>query len=165
MGVAFVKIEEVAQQANLVLRRTSRVGQYRTHCPFCGDDTRHWHLYLNTDRDVFYCQRCGEQGGVIRFYALLHDVTEAEAKEKLYPPKPGSHQFRHPALSLTREQLDQAGIIGGLRKKPSSMSDKEWFAYRKRTLDWIWREWRAYERARREQAIRLSELVAHQAGS
>ncbi|UOF92344.1 hypothetical protein LSG31_09365 [Fodinisporobacter ferrooxydans] len=50
---------------------------------------------------------------------------------------------RHPAESLTPEQLKKIGYVRGslYLKKPPHMPEKEFKVYRKRTLDLIWKEW------------------------
>ena len=139
----WISIAQLADEAQLKLTRVGRSGQYKTDCPFCGDMKQN--LELNVDKDVFHCWACGVGGGVIRFYALLNNVSEFAAKETLFPARSGKPRFDHPALHLSREELKLIGFRPMPRYKPNHMTDKDWFMYRKRTLDWIWIAWRRYE--------------------
>lgn len=136
-------ILDVAQAAQLPLRRTSRASEYRSHCPFCHDDARHWHLYLSASKDAYYCHRCGAHGGVIQFYATLHELSFAQAKERLYPA--GKTRKRHPAESLSPEDLKRLGFLSKPWVRPPHLSEREWQTYRQRCLDWIWSAWKDHE--------------------
>lgn len=50
-------------------------------CPFCDDN--HHHLYLNTEDDVFFCQRCGAGGNSVTLYARLNNVDNRTAYQQL----------------------------------------------------------------------------------
>lgn len=153
-----VGITQIAQESQLKLKRVGRSSQYKTDCPFCGDIKQN--LELNIDKDIFHCWACGTGGGVVRFYALLNNVSEFIAKEALYPARSGRPRFQHPALHLTQEQLKRIGFTQIPRSRPSAMSDKQWFAYRKRSLDWMWAEWKRYEVWERGFNRRFQKLLA-----
>ena len=155
--VSFVSIVQIAEEAQLTLRRVGRSAQYKTDCPFCGETKQN--LEINVDKDVFHCWVCGAGGGVIRFYALLHGVSEFQARETLYPTRPGRKRLNHPALQLTTEQLEIIGFKPFPRTKPVSISNKDWFEYRKRQLNWVWTEWKRYESWKRGFDYRMQHLL------
>jgi len=157
-----VTIEEVADRNELKLYRTSHAGQWKAHCPACGDKRDQFHLYVSADRDAFVCQKCGEKGGATQFHAFLRDISFEEAKLELYPPSEKSHRRIHPVEKLTREQLK---MMGYRLRKPRSyppkwvqlqgeQAIKEWLAkYRERNqrqLDALWEDWLWYEAVQRE---------------
>lgn len=57
--------EEYLRSKNFKVRNAP--GEWQTQCPFCGDQNRYGHLYVNREHGAFYCHRCGEAGS---FYAL-----------------------------------------------------------------------------------------------
>ncbi|MCF8568014.1 CHC2 zinc finger domain-containing protein [Alicyclobacillus tolerans] len=139
-----IDIVHIAQEAQLQLHRVGRRSvQYKTDCPFCGEHRQN--LELNVEKNVFHCWVCGAGGGLIRFYALLHNVSEHTAKETLYPLRSGKPRFDHPALHLSTEQVMRIGFTPLPRTKPATLTHRQWLAYRKRMLDWMWLEWKRYE--------------------
>ena len=156
-----IDILQIAQESQLRLRQIGRRSvQYKTDCPFCGDQKQN--LELNGEKNVFHCWVCGTGGGLIRFYALLHDVSEHTAKETLFPSRTGRARFNHPALHLSQEQLKRIGFTHLPNQKPSSFSNKQWFTYRKRTLDWVWSEWKQYQAWEQRFTQRFERLLAEQ---
>lgn len=155
-----VGIEEIAKRNQLKLYPTSRLGQFKAHCPVCRDKARAWHLYVSANKDTYYCHKCGAKGGAIAFHAWLREIDFISAKQELYPN--GTHRPVHPAERLTPVQLDEIGF--STRKlpyhAPHGRTQTEWDVYRKRALDWIWNEWVAYETQRKEQTERLMQLLA-----
>ena len=159
-----VSIEEVADRNELKLYRTSRSGQWKAHCPVCGDKRDQFHLYISADRDTFYCQKCGEKGGATQFHAFLRDISFEKAKLELYPPKEKSYH-PHQAENLTREQLHMMGYR--LRKPRSYLPKwveaqgeqamKEWmrkyYERNQRQLDALWQDWLWYEKMQRERDV------------
>jgi len=153
MGI--VSIEEVALRHELVLARTSSPGQYKAHCPICGDEKRKYHLYVNVDKGVYCCQKCGERGGVIQFHAWLRNISFEAAKAELYPETEHSAQRTrpiHPAETLTKEQLKKLGFTlrTPQRVAPKGVDAMFWARRRKAELDWMWAEWRQFEKNRQE---------------
>jgi len=152
-------IVEVARKHGLEIRhRTTTNGDYRANCPFCERNgltpDRKYHLYLAPAdkpgrQNVFHCFRCGEQGGVAKFIALLTGRDEAEVVEEFrrrwweehagQKPRP-----RHPAESLTEEQIRRTGLMdyrpdwrGWWKANPEAT---------KKVLDALWKEWNRYLR-------------------
>jgi hypothetical protein len=156
-----VGIEEVANRNNLKLYKTSHPGQWKARCPVCQDSGRDFHLYVSTDKDAFYCHKCGERGGVIAFHAWLRGVDEATAKTELYPQVAGRPQRRrHPAEQLTVKQLHEIGFTRRPRyTAPSGADPAKWRKHYRASLDWIWEEWCAYEKLNREISERLTKLL------
>lgn len=160
-----VGIEEVAVRNQFRLYPTTRFGQFKAHCPSCYDKQRQFHLYVSSVKDTFFCQKCGAKGGVVAFHAWLKGIPFQAARDELYPE--GERRLpRHPAELLTYEQRAEAGFTARLPSPiaPKAFTQKEWNRYRRRTLDWIWREWREYEQFRKEQDERLYRLVCEGMG-
>ena len=149
-----VHIEDVAQRNELPLFRTSRPRQYKAHCPICQDRRRQFHLYVSADRDVYYCHKCGATGGVIAFHAWLRGISFESAKADLYPPPRSTRHGdrrtirKHPAETLTREQLQQLGFTLRTPKRfpPTGVNHAQWALHRQWELDWIWSQWLSYQR-------------------
>ena len=55
--------------------------EVQARCPFC-DDKSH-HLYLNTEEDLCYCQRCGTGGNSITLYTKITGVDNKTAYRQL----------------------------------------------------------------------------------
>lgn len=152
-------IVEVARQHGLEIRhRQTHNGDYRANCPFCKRNgltpDRKYHLYLapadkpGRYQNAFHCFRCGEEGGVAKFIALLTGRTEDEVVEEFRQrwwqeyasgkkPRP-----RHPAESLTEEQIRRTGLMdyrpdwrGWWRANPTAT---------KKVLDALWEAWEEY---------------------
>jgi hypothetical protein len=159
-GIAVVSIEEVAQRNNLRLYPTSRPGQFKAHCLVCGDKGGQFHLYVSSNKDTFFCHKCGTRGGAVAFHAWVKGIDFAAAKAELYPQGQNRRPL-HPAETLTPQQRDEMGFI--VRKPspiaPKGADQKEWNRYRRRVLDWMWSEWLAYERYKRGQTERLLQLL------
>jgi len=158
-----ISIEQVAQRNQLVLFRTSRLGQWKAHCPVCQDTGRRWHLYVSTTRDAFYCHKCGAQGGVIQFHAWLTGVSYETAKAELYPPTQRLVKRRvHPGETLTRAQLEAIGFVPRKPRiqAPNGVDPLFWAKRRRAELDWIWSEWQAYQRLEREHARYWARIAA-----
>lgn len=157
-----ISIEEVAQRNELLLFRTSRPGQWKAHCPICGDTGRSYHLYVSSVKDTFYCHKCGARGGVVAFHAWLKGINFESAKEELYP-RDETHPRRplHPALRLTKAQLEKLGFTlrTPRRNVPQKVDPVQWRRHRKAELDWIWQEWLAHDRFQREQVQRISRML------
>jgi hypothetical protein len=77
-----IPIIESARRVGLRLRdRTIRNVEVEAHCPFCGDSK--YHLFLNTRKNIFYCQRCKVRGNSITLYAKMMKVDNKEAYREL----------------------------------------------------------------------------------
>ncbi|MCL6445096.1 MAG: hypothetical protein K6T83_16855 [Alicyclobacillus sp.] len=157
-----IGIEEVAERNNLMLYKTSRPGQYKAHCPVCGDQGRDFHLYVSAVKDAFYCHKCGAKGGAVAFHAWLRGIDFETAKVELYPQVGRTKRPLHPAERLTKAQLAELGFTlkTPRRTPPAGVNPLDWKRRRKAELDWIWREWQAHEKFKREQTERLMRLLA-----
>ena len=62
-----------------------QAGRYevKAFCPFCLGRTKNPHLYLNTEKNRFFCQRCGEHGNSVSLYAKIRGISNKEAFEEL----------------------------------------------------------------------------------
>lgn len=95
-----IPILEVARRCGVVMdTRTLARDEVEAKCPFCGDKPGRHHLGLNTKRNVFNCNLCGEGGNSVSLYAKLHGISNREAVgalldevDNIYPlpqePKP-----------------------------------------------------------------------------
>ncbi len=75
-----ISIIELAKSEDLKLKKSSG-GRYTSECCFHDETKPSLTFYTNTDS--FYCFGCGEFGDVIDFYALRHEVSNAEAIKQL----------------------------------------------------------------------------------
>ena len=55
------------------------------YCPFCEGSSNH--LYLNTKKDRWYCQKCGSKGNTVSLYAQVHKMDNKSAFEELTQDK------------------------------------------------------------------------------
>lgn len=53
----------------------------KAFCPFCLGRTKNPHLYLNTEKNRFFCQRCGEHGNSVSLYAKIRGISNKESCE------------------------------------------------------------------------------------
>jgi len=147
MAYQYLQVVDVAKNHGLKIRETSGC-EYRTNCPFCND--KKGHLYINPEKNVFHCMRCGAEGGAVKLKALLDGVPVQEvirqcAKDCIQP------SFRHPAENLSSSQLELMGFISRPNWLEWKKRDRE---YAKRTLNYIWRCWKAFEEQEMKNAVR-----------
>ncbi|WP_417018365.1 CHC2 zinc finger domain-containing protein [Anaerotignum sp.] len=45
--------------------------------------TKNPHLYLNTEKNRFFCQRCGEHGNSVSLYAKIRGISNKESCESV----------------------------------------------------------------------------------
>ena len=57
--------------------------EFKAFCPFCLGRTKNPHLYLNTEKNRFFCQRCGEHGNSVSLYAKIRGISNKKAFEEL----------------------------------------------------------------------------------
>ena len=72
-------IRDVAYLLNLYIRHKSAVS-WDADCPFCGGRGK---LNLNLKKNVFRCNRCGENGGMLVLYGRVYGVDNKTAKEEI----------------------------------------------------------------------------------
>ncbi len=84
-------IADVVELLGLTVRRRLPSSLY-LNCPFCGD--LHGRLNVNTDKNVWRCNRCGAAGGMLALYARYNCTGNAEAYREIcealgrYTPRP-----------------------------------------------------------------------------
>lgn len=77
-----IPIPDAARRCSLTLKESTLDNiEVRARCPFCDDAS--YHLYLNTELDLFYCQHCGAGGNSITLYARLRGVDNKTAYREL----------------------------------------------------------------------------------
>ncbi len=133
-------IWEVAGQFGGQLRPLPSRREAVMHCPFCDDKKQH--LYLNRDKGTYYCQRCGASGGMIDLYVSLSGVAREEASRVIFGN--GPRRKRHPAELLDNEQFKEMGLTRPHWGRLWSRDP----AYARRTANWVWHEWLAWERGK-----------------
>lgn len=82
--MAYVKIPilDAAEQCGININpRTKNRTEVEAYCPFCEGSSNH--LFLNTDSDKFYCQKCGARGNSVSLYAKVMNLSNREAFEQL----------------------------------------------------------------------------------
>jgi len=78
-------IVRVVESYGVTLKKGAK--EFVGRCPFHEDNSGH--LYVNREKGVFYCQKCGETGNVIQFVAKKEGISEKEAALKLCSQIPG----------------------------------------------------------------------------
>lgn len=75
-------VEDVARLCGIQMKNDG-IGarEIKALCPFCGD--KHYHLYLNTQKNQWNCFRCGARGNDVSLYARIHCMTNKEAVNEL----------------------------------------------------------------------------------
>ncbi len=73
-------IMDVAELLHLRMRRPHAQGGY-FDCPFCDD--RRGKMSINTDKDVWRCNYCGEHGGMLSLYARINNIGNTEAYREI----------------------------------------------------------------------------------
>ena len=111
-----IPIVDAARRCGLVLNdRTLGQTEVEASCPFCGDHgVGKYHLSLNTDKDVYRCNLCGEHGNSVTLYARVKNVTNGEAYRDLtgdsrtyaWPTQPEpKYKERQPAALAERDAV------------------------------------------------------------
>ena len=84
-------IADVVELLGLTVRRRLPSSMY-LNCPFCGD--QRGRLNVNTDKNVWRCNRCGTAGGMLALYARYNCTGNADAYREIcealgrYTPRP-----------------------------------------------------------------------------
>lgn len=84
-------ITDVVELLGLTVRRRLPSSLY-LNCPFCGD--QRGRLNVNTDKNVWRCNRCGAAGGMLALYARYNCTGNADAYREIcealgrYTPRP-----------------------------------------------------------------------------
>lgn len=84
-------IADVVELLGLTVRRRLPSSLY-LNCPFCGD--LRGRLNVNTDKNVWRCNRCGAAGGMLALYARYNCTGNADAYREIcealgrYTPRP-----------------------------------------------------------------------------
>ena len=73
-------IADVVELLGLTVRRRLPSSLY-LNCPFCGD--QRGRLNVNTDKNVWRCNRCGAAGGMLALYAHYYCTSNADAYREI----------------------------------------------------------------------------------
>ena len=73
-------IMDVAGLLRLNIRRRAP-GQVYVDCPICGD--HRGKMNLNTEKDLWRCNYCGEGGGMLSLYAKVYGVSNSDAYREI----------------------------------------------------------------------------------
>lgn len=73
-------IADVVELLGLTVRRRLPSSLY-LNCPFCGD--LRGRLNVNTDKNVWRCNRCGAAGGMLALYARYNCTGNADAYREI----------------------------------------------------------------------------------
>ena len=75
-----INILQIAYCMNLIIG--NKYGnEVEVKCPFCDDNK--YHMSLNTSKNTFRCNRCGEGGGVLHLYAKLNNCDTKTAYKEI----------------------------------------------------------------------------------
>lgn len=97
-----IPILQAAAACGIVYERNAGGAEVRAKCPFCNDSQPR--LYLNTDKNVFHCQRCKKSGNSITLYAERHGISNVAAYRELA----GASNFDRPPLPLYNRKEPEA---------------------------------------------------------
>lgn len=89
-------IEYVTRLVGLRIRRPCSDGVY-TDCPFCGDNRGK--LKVNYQKNIWRCNYCGEKGGMLKLYAMVRNVSTAQANSEICDSIMNEGMWDHPAAS------------------------------------------------------------------
>lgn len=73
-------IRQVAKILNLKIRYENDNGNIDADCPFCKKESK---LNLNAAKNVYRCNFCGENGGMIALYGKVYGISNAEAYREI----------------------------------------------------------------------------------
>ncbi len=73
-------IRDVVRILNLRIRRKNS-HSYDVDCPFCGYKTGK--MNVNIEKNVFRCNYCDEQGGMLDLYGKLYNLSKSEANKQI----------------------------------------------------------------------------------
>ncbi len=76
-----IPILQAADACGIMYERNTGRAEVQAKCPFCNDSQPR--LYLNTDKNVFHCQRCKKSGNSITLYAERNGISNAAAYREL----------------------------------------------------------------------------------
>lgn len=103
------------------------------HCPFC--QAKKDHLYLNTVRNVFYCQDCHASGNSLTLYARLAGCSPREAFRELSGLRttPRSQRPSTPLAPLATRHAayyDMLGLMGLSHRHRTALLERGFSAQR-----------------------------------
>lgn len=73
-------IMDIVGLLHLKIRRSTPRGAY-VDCPICGD--QRGKLFVSSHEDVWRCNYCGANGGMLKLYGLVRNVTNARAYHEI----------------------------------------------------------------------------------
>jgi transcription elongation factor Elf1 len=80
MDYLTIPITESARRCGIAVSNYDRA-EIEVNCPFCGDRKRH--MSLNTSKNVFRCNRCGQSGNSVTLYAKIMNLDTKMAYREL----------------------------------------------------------------------------------
>ena len=81
-----IPILPVARRCGIQLDpRTIERREVQGYCPFCNGSKNH--LFLNSESNQWYCQKCGESGNAVTLYAKVMKVSNKTAFQELMQDK------------------------------------------------------------------------------
>lgn len=127
-------IVEIARRCGITILKPATNGQWLARCPFCGDSSneKHGHLYLRPDTGEYRCQKCGDGGFTIGFYAKLRKISNKDAYRELLrvtDKVPEIHQrakpvqVENPVASLDRRHHVYTALLAMLSLLPMHKAD------------------------------------------
>ncbi|KNZ68667.1 DNA primase [Thermincola ferriacetica] len=81
-----LNILDVLNRLNMKPVKTPKGRHWIYRCPFCGDSRKrdnHGHLYVEVNKNVWQCHRCGESGNALTLYARLTGQDTKSAYREL----------------------------------------------------------------------------------
>lgn len=63
--------------------RTLGRAEVEAWCPFCQSKSSDYHLYLNREKEMFFCQKCSASGNSVSLFARIHGISNKEAALRL----------------------------------------------------------------------------------
>lgn len=93
-------IVEVAEICGIKINsRTLEKKEVEAWCPFCPTESSDYHMYLNRQKESFFCHKCSVSGNSVVLYGKIFGISNKEAANRLIhgaayvlpkrePPKP-----------------------------------------------------------------------------
>ena len=74
-------IRQVAKILDLRIRYDNPdSGNMDTDCPFCQKESK---MNLNVAKNVYRCNNCGDNGGMVQMYAKIYDISNSDAYQEI----------------------------------------------------------------------------------
>ena len=107
MDLIEISVIRSAERCGIRINDSSKI-EVPVDCPFCNDSKQH--MSLNTIKNVFRCNRCGESGNSITLYSRLTGCTTKEAYRELVGEGVNNQEFttkreREPNSIMDRHEV------------------------------------------------------------